>query len=71
VELYLSKGGHLTLIKSTLSSIPTYFLSLFPKSADVAHCIEPIQRDFLCKGLGETSIFFSGIIFVHHTMLRP
>ena len=25
---YLSKGGRLTLLKSTLSSLPTYFLSL-------------------------------------------
>ena len=25
----LSKGGRLTLLKSTLSSLPTYFLSLF------------------------------------------
>jgi hypothetical protein len=27
--LYFSKGGRLTLIKSTLSNLPTYFLSLF------------------------------------------
>jgi hypothetical protein len=29
-RLYLSKGGRVTLIKSTLSNLPTYFLSLFP-----------------------------------------
>ena len=28
-RLYLSKDGRLTLLKSTLSSLPTYFLSLF------------------------------------------
>ena len=27
--LFLSKGGRLTLLKSTLSSLPTYYLSLF------------------------------------------
>ena len=29
-RLYLSKGGKVTLIKSTLSNLPTYFYSLFP-----------------------------------------
>jgi len=29
-KLYLSKGGRVTLIHSTLSSIHTYYLSLFP-----------------------------------------
>jgi hypothetical protein len=35
-KLYLSKGGRVTLIHSTLSSIPTYYLSLFPISVSVA-----------------------------------
>jgi hypothetical protein len=35
-KIYLSKGGHLTLIESMLSSIPTYFLSLFPLLAGIA-----------------------------------
>ena len=29
-RLYLSKEGKVTFIKSTLSSLPTYFLSLLP-----------------------------------------
>ena len=28
-QLYLPKGGRLTLLNSTLSSLPTYYLSLF------------------------------------------
>ena len=44
-RLYLSKGGKVTLIKSTLSSLPTYFLSLLPEK--VANCMEKLQRDFL------------------------
>ena len=49
-RLYLSKGGKITLIKSTLSSLPTYFLSLFPISAGVANQLEKLQRDFLGVG---------------------
>ena len=41
-RMYLSKGGRVTLIKSTLSSLPTYFLSLFPLPVSVAMCIEKI-----------------------------
>ena len=39
-RLYLSEGGRVTLIKSTLSNLPTYFLSLFPIPASVANRIE-------------------------------
>ncbi|XP_050280616.1 uncharacterized protein LOC126721610 [Quercus robur] len=46
-QLYLSKGGRLTLLKSTLSSLPTYYLSLFTIPKHVADRLEKIQRDFL------------------------
>jgi len=46
-SVYLSKGGRLTLSKSVLSSIPTYFLSLFPLPALVANMLKAIQRKFL------------------------
>ena len=46
-KLYLFKGGRLTLLKSTLSSLPTYCLSLFTIPSHVANKLEKIQRDFL------------------------
>jgi hypothetical protein len=56
-RLYLSKGGRLTLIKSMLSNLPTYFLSLFPILVSVANRIEKLQRDFLWGGLDNESKF--------------
>ena len=47
---YLSKWGRLTLIKSTLLSLPTYFMSLFVIPWKVCARIEKIQRDFLWGG---------------------
>ena len=41
-KLYLSKGGRLTLLKSTLSSFPTCYLSLFTIPSHVANKIEKL-----------------------------
>ena len=47
---YISKGGKLTLIRSTLSSLSIYFLSLFRMPRFVRLRLEKIQRDFLWGG---------------------
>jgi hypothetical protein len=52
-RLYLSKGGGITLIKSSLSNLPTYFLSLFPLPPSIANRIDKLQRDFLWEGRGD------------------
>ena len=44
---YISKGGRLTLIRSTLSSMSIYFMSLFYLLRKVRLRLEKIQRDFL------------------------
>jgi len=51
--MYMSNGGRVTLIKSTLSNLSTYYLSLFSIPASVANRIEKLHRDFLWGGLGE------------------
>jgi hypothetical protein len=53
MKLYLLKGGCLTLIKSMVSTLPTFFLSLFPVAMSVARRIEKVQRDFLWGGMGD------------------
>ncbi|KAK9275444.1 hypothetical protein L1049_022709 [Liquidambar formosana] len=49
----MSKGGRLVLIQSVLSSIPTYYLSLFRILVKVARSLEKLMRDFLWEGSGE------------------
>jgi hypothetical protein len=65
-RMYLSRGGRVTLIKSTLSSLPTYFMSLFPIPVSVARRIDKIQRDFLWGEweMRRSFIWLSGVRFV-------
>jgi hypothetical protein len=56
-RMYLSKGARLTLINSTLSNIPTYYLSLFPIPMRVANRLDKIQNDFLWGGIGNETKF--------------
>ena len=45
-------GGKLTLLRSTLLSLPTYYLSLFTILASVANRLVRLQRNFLWAGTG-------------------
>ena len=47
---YISKGGRLILIKSTMASMPLYQMSLFRMPKSVARRLEKLQRDFLWGG---------------------
>ncbi|KAJ9693798.1 hypothetical protein PVL29_009659 [Vitis rotundifolia] len=47
---YISKGGRITLIKSTLASMPIYQMSIFRMPKAVAKRVEKTQRDFLWGG---------------------
>ena len=52
-KMYLSKGGRLMLLKSTLSSLSTYFLSLFTILTHVANkIVAGFQESFGEMGQG-------------------
>ena len=47
---YISKGRRVTLIKSTLASLPLYQMSLIKMMAIVTKRSEKLQRNFLWGG---------------------
>ena len=47
---FISKGGRITLIRSTLSSMPNYLMSLLRIPRVVSLRLEKIQMDFLWGG---------------------
>ncbi|RVW28985.1 putative ribonuclease H protein [Vitis vinifera] len=47
---YLSKEGRATLIRSTLSNLPIYYMSVLRLPSSVRSRLEQIQRDFLWGG---------------------
>jgi hypothetical protein len=57
------------LIKSTLSSLPTYYLSLFPILVRVANHLEKLQRDFLWCGMRD-EFEFHLVNWVHGCNLK-
>lgn len=60
---YLSKGGTLTLIKSVLSNLPVYLMSLFRAPLSVLQKIDKARRDFFWSSMdGPKSItWWNGI----------
>ena len=49
----MSKDGKLTLIRSTLASVPTYSMPIHTIPISVAKRLEKLQSDFLWGGVGE------------------
>ena len=47
---YISKGGRVMLIRSTLCNLPIYYLSLFRMPQKVCASLERIQRQFVWRG---------------------
>ena len=47
---YIYKGGRITLIRSTLSNLPMYFMSILQLPREVRLRMKQIQRGFLWGG---------------------
>ena len=60
------RGGRLVLIKSILSSLPTYFMSVYKIQVGVARSMEKLQREFFWNAAlsRKRFILWTGIRFV-------
>ncbi|CAN0872181.1 LINE-1 retrotransposable element ORF2 protein [Linum grandiflorum] len=54
---HLSFGGRLVLIKSILSNLPIYFMSIFRAPVSIIKAIEKIHNNFLWTGMADTKKF--------------
>lgn len=54
---FLLKGGKLEMLKSVISSMPLYFLSLFIAPSLIIQRLEKIHRDFLWNSFDGSSKF--------------
>lgn len=61
--------GRHTLIQATLSSMPTYLLSLFLLPSTVANSLDKLIRDFLRKDL-EVMVVYTMLIGIKHRYLN-
>lgn len=74
--MYLSKDGRVTLIKTTLSNLPTCFLSLFPLPTKVAYRIEKHEFKFhlvnhtVCTPILEGGLGIQNLLVFNKALLR-
>jgi len=52
---FLNRAGRLTLVRSVLSSIPTYFLMVFAPQKWAIRQVDKIRRSFLWKGTADAN----------------
>ena len=64
----LSRGGRLILVKSVLSALPTFFMSVFQMPAGVRRRLESIMRQFFWHG---TNAVRGGALVAWDAVCRP
>lgn len=63
---YLSFGGRITLIKAALSNLLVYYLLIFKVPKRIAHELEYMLKQFLCRGNFKPNFFFLFFLINNH-----